>query len=179
MRNFFLSLSKNKSLIQLAKKHGLKFGASRFVAGETIESAVEKIRDLNLNGLEVTLDYLGEFVDTEAEANSMADNCIIAIKAIGEHHLRSQVSLKLTSMGMDISEDVVMNNMKRILDAAKDNSVFVTLDMEDYSRCQKTLDIFQALRKEYDNIGTVIQAYLYRSEEDIDKLNVLHPKDGS
>ena len=73
--------------------------------------------------------------------------------------------LKMTSMGLDISDEIVMNNMRRILEAAKENGVFVTIDMEDYTRCGKTIDIFKQLKSEYDNIGTVIQAYLYRTEK--------------
>lgn len=175
MRDFFLFLSKNKTLTKLAKKYGLRFGASRFVAGETIEQAVNVIKDLNKKGLVVTIDYLGEFVDNEKEANEMADHSIEAIKAIGREKLDSQLSLKMTSMGLDISDDVVMRNMHRILDTAKENGVFVTIDMEDFSRCQKTLDIFKQLKSEYDNVGTVIQAYLYRTVQDIEDLNQYSP----
>jgi len=175
LRNFFLFLSKNKALTNLARKYGLRFGASRFVAGETIDLAVKKIKELNAKGLAVTIDYLGEFVDSVEEANLMADGSIDAIKAIGREKLNSQLSLKMTSMGLDISEEVVMNNMRRILDAAKENNVFVTIDMEDYSRCGKTIEIFKTLRKEYDNVGTVIQAYLYRTVEDIEDLNAYNP----
>jgi proline dehydrogenase len=175
MRNFFLFLSKNKTLTQLAKKYGLRFGASRFVAGETIEQAVEVIKQLNKKGLAVTVDYLGEFVDNEQEANEMANHCIEAIEAIGREKLNSQLSLKMTSMGLDISDDLVMRNMRRILDTAKEHGVFVTIDMEDYSRCQKTLDIFKQLKKEYDNVGTVLQAYLYRTVSDIEDLKDYHP----
>ena len=78
-------------------------------------------------------------------------------------------------MGLDISESVVMNNMERILQTASERDIFVTIDMEDYERCQKTLDVFKALRKKYDNIGTVIQAYLYRTEQDIRDLNDYNP----
>lgn len=175
MKNFFLFLSKNRALTKLAKKYGLRFGASRFVAGETIEQAVKVIKDLNSKGLAVTIDYLGEFVDNEKEANEMADNSIVAIQAIGREKLDSTLSLKMTSMGLDISDDVVMKNMRRILDAAKENNVFVTIDMEDYSRCQKTIDIFKALKKEYDNVGTVFQAYLYRVNKDIEDINEYSP----
>jgi proline dehydrogenase len=175
MRDFFLFLSKNKALTSLAKKYGLRFGASRFVAGETIDQAVEVIKELNRKGLAVTIDYLGEFVDNEREANEMADNSIEAIRAIGREKLNSQLSLKMTSMGLDISDDLVMRNMRRILDAAKEHGVFVTIDMEDYSRCQKTLDIFKQLKKEYDNVGTVLQAYLYRTESDIQDLKDYRP----
>ncbi|WP_144463265.1 proline dehydrogenase family protein [Siminovitchia fortis] len=175
MRNFFLFLSKNKFLTRSAKKYGLRFGAARFVAGETIEQAAAVIRDLNGKGLKATIDYLGEFVDNKKEADQMADNCINAIEAIGREKLDSQISLKLTSMGMDISDDIVMANMKRIMEAAKENHVFVTIDMEDYERCEKTLQIFKQLRLEYDNIGTVIQAYLFRTLQDMKDLDEYAP----
>ncbi|WP_099361697.1 proline dehydrogenase family protein [Fredinandcohnia onubensis] len=175
LRNFFLFLSKNKAFTKIARKYGLRFGAARFVAGETINLAVKKIKELNAKGLAVTIDYLGEFVDSVEEANLMADGSIEAIKAIGREKLNAQLSLKMTSMGLDISDEVVMNNMRRILDAAKENDVFVTIDMEDYSRCAKTIEIFKELRKDYDNVGTVIQAYLYRTVQDIEDLNEYHP----
>ncbi|MGM0829735.1 MAG: proline dehydrogenase family protein [Bacillota bacterium] len=175
MRNFFLFLSKNKPMTKLAKKYGLRFGAGRFVAGSSILQAVEVIRDLNSQNLVVTIDYLGEFVDNELEANEMALECVEAVRAIGRENLKSQLSLKMTSMGLDISEEVVMKNMRLILDEATRQNVFVTIDMEDYSRCGKTIDIFKRLKSEYDNIGTVIQAYLYRTEKDMDDLNAYSP----
>ncbi|MFS0822107.1 proline dehydrogenase family protein [Bacillus sp. 1P02SD] len=175
LRNFFLFLSKNKAFTKLARKYGLRLGAARFVAGETIDLAVKKIQELNAKGLAVTIDYLGEFVDSIEEANMMADGSIEAIKAIGREKLNAQLSLKMTSMGLDISNEVVLNNMRRILDAAKENDVFVTIDMEDYSRCEKTIEIFKKLRTDYDNVGTVIQAYLYRTVKDIEDLNEYNP----
>ncbi|USK33368.1 proline dehydrogenase [Bacillus sp. F19] len=175
LRSFFLFLSKNKVLTKAAKRYGLRFGAARFVAGETIELAAAAIKELNKKGLDVTIDYLGEFIDNEAEANEMADHSIKAIEAIGREDLQSQLSLKMTSMGLDISDEVVLRNMRRILEAAKINNVFVTIDMEDYSRCGKTIEIFKSLKKEYDNVGTVIQAYLYRTVKDLDDLNQFHP----
>jgi len=175
MRNFFLFLSKNKTLTKLAKKYGLRFGAARFVAGEKIDQAVNVIKELNEKGLVVTIDYLGEFVDNEKEANEMADHCIEAIEAIGREKLDSQLSLKLTSMGLDISDEIVMNNMNRIMEAAEKHQVFVTIDMEDYSRCEKTIEIFKSLKSRYNNIGTVLQAYLYRTENDIQMLNKYSP----
>ncbi len=103
----------------MLKKYGLRFGAGRFVAGETIDLATTTIKKLNKQGLCVTIDYLGEFVDNEAEANEMANQSIEAIRAIGREKLDSQLSLKMTSMGLDISDDLVMNNMRRILEASK------------------------------------------------------------
>ncbi|MEQ6378078.1 proline dehydrogenase [Bacillaceae bacterium S4-13-56] len=175
LRNFFLFLSKNKFFTKLAKKYGLKFGAQKFVAGEKIEQAVEVIRKLNEQGLVTTVDYLGEFIDNEKEARERTDECVKAIRAMAENKLESQLSLKMTSMGLDISEDLVMENMRKILDAGKEHGIFVTIDMEDYERYQKTLDIFKELRKEYDNVGTVLQAYLFRVAEDIEDLNQFSP----
>lgn len=175
MRDFFLYLSKNKPLIKAARRYGLRFGAARFVAGETLVEATKVIAELNRKGLSVTIDYLGEFIDHEQEAEEMANQCIDAIRAISEHGLDSQLSLKLTSMGLDISEHVVMKNMRRILEEAKAARVFVTLDMEDFPRCQPTLEVFKKLKAEYNDLGTVIQAYLYRTEKDLDELNFLHP----
>lgn len=171
LRNSFMFLSRNKTLTKLAKKYGFQFGASRFVAGDTIARATKVIKDLNKQGLVVTLDHLGEFIDDKQEAKKMADHCIKTIEAIGKENLHSQISIKLTSMGLDISENVVVENMRRILKEAQKYNVFVTIDMEDHSRCEKTLTIFKQLKKEYDNIGTVVQAYLYRTVYDMDELN--------
>ncbi|MBO1510902.1 proline dehydrogenase family protein [Metabacillus bambusae] len=170
LRNSFMFLSRNKMMTKLAKKYGLRFGAARFVAGNTIEMATKVIEELNKKGLDVTLDYLGEFIQDEQEANEMANNTIKAIEAIGKEHLQSQLSLKLTSMGLDISDEVVLQNMRRILSVAKQYKVFVTIDMEDYSRCERTLEVYKELRKEFNNVGTVLQAYLYRTVMDIEEL---------
>lgn len=170
MKNFFLFLSKNKMMTGLAKKYGLHFGASRFVAGETIDRAVEVVKELNRKGMAATLDYLGEFVDNEAEALERTEQLIRVIRKIAEEKLESQLSLKLTSVGLDLSEQLITDNMRRILNEAKENNVFVTIDMEDYSHCQKTLDFFKVLRKDFKNVGTVLQAYLYRTLRDVEEL---------
>lgn len=175
LRNFFLYLSKNKHLTRAARRYGLRFGAARFVAGESLDMAAATIAELNRKGLSVTIDHLGEFIDNEQEAEEMANQCLEAIRTISKNHLDSQLSLKLTSMGMDISERVVMKNMRKILEEAKACQVFVTLDMEDFPRCQPTLEVFKKLKAEYNDIGTVIQAYLYRTEKDIEELNAWHP----
>jgi proline dehydrogenase len=171
MRNFFQSLAKSQASNALAKKYGLRFGARRFVAGETIRQAIEVVQQLNQTGRVVTLDHLGEFVFTEAEAKESADMCLQTLDAIHEFAVISSLSLKMTSLGLDIGKDLCMKNMRRILDRAKQNGNFVRIDMEDYAHCQVSLDIYRELRKEYDNVGIVIQAYLYRTEQDIQDLN--------
>jgi proline dehydrogenase len=175
LRNFFLFLSNNRMITRLAKKYGFRLGASRFVAGKNIEEAVPIIKRLNENGLAVTLDLLGEFVETEVEARERVNQSIKAIETIHRENLNAQLSVKLTSMGLDISEDLVLENMRRILRIAKWNDVFVTIDMEDYSRYQKTLNIFKQLRSESNHIGTVLQAYLYRAEQDLRALHDYAP----
>lgn len=170
LRNSFMFLSKNKTMAKLAKKYGLRFGAARFVAGNTIDVAKDVIKQLNNKGLDVTLDYLGEFNTDANEAAEAADHCIKAIEVIGRERLKSQISIKLTSMGLDISDDVVLENMRRILAKAKGLQVFITIDMEDYSRCERTLKIYKQLKSEYDNVGTVLQAYLYRTVKDVEDL---------
>ncbi|MRH44693.1 proline dehydrogenase [Aquibacillus halophilus] len=175
LRNFFLFLSKNKFFTKLAKRYGFRFGAGTVVAGETIQDAAKIIKKLNDKGLAVTIDHLGEFIDSEDEAREAADECVKAIETIAENKLDSQLSLKMTSMGLDISHQLVMENMRKILEAGKKHNVFVTIDMEDFERCQSTLDIFKELKSEYDGIGTVLQSYLYRTVEDIEDLNEFKP----
>lgn len=175
LRNFFLFLSNNRMITRLAKKYGFRLGASRFVAGKNLEETVTVIKELNKKGLSVTLDFLGEFVESEAEARERVNQSIKTLEAIRHEHLDAQLSVKLTSMGLDISENLALENMRRILRIAKWNDVFVTIDMEDYSRYEKTINIFKQLRSESDHIGTVLQAYLYRAEQDLVALHEYAP----
>ena len=175
LRNIFLSLSENEFLTNAAEKHGLRMGASRFVAGESIEQAVEVVKKLNENGMVTTINHMGEHVKNKDDAGKSADEYIRLIKAIENNKLDSRVSLKLTSIGLDVADEIAMDNMRRILEAAKESNVSVTIDMEDSERCGRILDIFKGLREEYDNVGTVLQSYLYRTENDLDELKDLDP----
>lgn len=173
MRNMFQAIGKSRSANQLAKKYGLRFGASRFVAGETIKQSIEVVRKLNQSGRVVTLDHLGEFISSEAEAMESTEMCLRTLDAIAESGVHSNLSLKMTSLGLDIDKGLCMNNMRRILDRAREYGNFVRIDMEDYAHCQVSLDIYRELRQTYDNVGIVIQAYLFRTEQDIKDLNEL------
>ncbi|WNF38946.1 proline dehydrogenase [Bacillaceae bacterium IKA-2] len=171
MKNFFLFLSKNKVLKKSASRWGFKMGASQVVAGETIESAIATIKNLNDKGLACTVDHLGEFVYSNEEAIESANYCIKTLDAISESGVNCNLSLKMTSLGLDISKELCLENMRRILDTAKKTNNFVRIDMEDFDHCQITLDIFNELYKEYgSHIGAAIQAYLFRAKEDIDNL---------
>lgn len=143
--------------------------ARRFVAGETMQDALDVTRRLNEDGLKVTLDYLGESVHKAEDTVEVVDMYLALIAAIKRQSLGSSVSLKLTHLGLDISEDLCVNNMRRILSAAKEAGVQVTIDMESSDYTEKTLQLYRMLRDEYgfDNVGTVIQSYLYRSREDM------------
>ncbi|MFC4769351.1 proline dehydrogenase family protein [Effusibacillus consociatus] len=176
MRDTLLFLSKNRAANKAAKKYGLRFGANRFVAGETIESAIRAVRELNKQGIVATLDHLGEFVYSKEEAIESADYCIKTLDAIHQSKVKSNLSLKMTQLGLDISKDLCMDNMRRILDRAKEYGNFVRIDMEDYAHNEITMDIFKELRREYGaTVGLVIQAYLYKAEADIDDLNQFKP----
>ncbi|SEM89143.1 proline dehydrogenase family protein [Paenibacillus sp. OV219] len=174
LRNMFQALGKSRSANRLAKKYGLRFGAARFVAGETIKQSIEAVRNLNDDGRVATLDHLGEFVFSEAEAAESADMCIQTLDAIANSGVQSNLSLKMTSLGLDISKELCVSNMKRILSRAQMHNNFVRIDMEDHAHCQVSLDIYRELRQEFDNVGIVIQAYLFRTEQDIVDLNELN-----
>ncbi|WHY32276.1 proline dehydrogenase [Cytobacillus firmus] len=169
-KNVFLYASQNKLFNKGAKKWGLKLGASQVVAGVTIESAIKKVRELNQKGIVCTLDHLGEFISSKEEATEAAAYNIKTLKAIAASGVNSNLSVKMTQLGLDIDLDFCLNNMRRILDVAKETNNFVRIDMEDYAHCQMTLDILRELRKTYDNVGTVIQSYLFRAEQDVKDL---------
>jgi proline dehydrogenase len=176
MRNGFLFLSKNRLASNVAKKYGLRFGAGRFVAGEVIPTAIQAVRELNSVGIIATLDHLGEFIFSEEEAVISADYCIKSLDAIKEAGIKSNLSLKMTQLGLDISRELCMSNMRRILDRAREYNNFVRIDMEDYAHNEISMSIFKELQSEYDKtLGLVIQAYLYKSDKDMDDLNLFKP----
>ncbi|MBU5343538.1 proline dehydrogenase family protein [Caldifermentibacillus hisashii] len=169
-KNFFYSLSQNKLLNESAKKWGFKFGADKFVAGTDLNSVTKTIKKLNRHGISGTVDNLGEFVSDREEAMRATNNIIRLLNRINEENLDCHVSVKLTQLGLDIDEQFCIDNMRKIMEAASKFGIFVNIDMEDYSRYEQTLRILQTLREEFENVGTVMQAYLYRAEEDLEQL---------
>ncbi|MCU0157668.1 proline dehydrogenase [Bacillus safensis] len=174
-RNFFLFLSKSSLLNHIARNWGSAVASKKIIGGKDFESAIPVIKRLNEQGMAVTVDHLGEFVTKAEIANERTTECIQTIQRIAEAGLNSHVSLKMTSLGLDIDDDLVYRNMKRILDTAEKHRIMVTIDMEDEQRCQKTLDIFKEMKSQYEYVSTVLQAYLYRTEKDLDNLNELQP----
>lgn len=174
-RNFFLFLSKSSLLNHIARNWGSAVASKKIIGGKDFESAIPVIKRLNDQGMAVTVDHLGEFVTKAEIANERTNECIQTIQRIAEAGLNSHVSLKMTSLGLDIDDDLVYRNMKSILDTAEKHRIMVTIDMEDEQRCEKTLDIFKEMKSQYEYVSTVLQAYLYRTEQDLDDLNELQP----
>ena len=167
-RAFFLKLSESRT----AKKMILGFPptrrvARRFIAGETLEPALDAIQELNARGIWASLDNLGENVETEEEAIRAKDTYINILKAIHERSLQSNISVKLTQLGLDIGFDFCRSLLSEIVDAARQYKNMIEVDMEGSAYTQKTIDIVTSIHEEYPNVGIAIQAYLKRSEQDI------------
>ncbi|MDA1477906.1 proline dehydrogenase [Bacillus changyiensis] len=174
-RDFFLFLSKSNILNRLAQNWGSHIATGKIIGGKNFEASIPMIRKLNEQGLTVTVDHLGEFVDSREVARERTQECIRAIQWIAQEKLHSHVSLKMTSLGLDIDLDLVRDNMSSILECAEQHEVMVTIDMEDEARCQKTLDLFKEFKQRYHYVSTVLQAYLYRTEHDLEELNQYAP----
>lgn len=145
--------------------------AKRFVAGETFESAVPKIKALNKKGIKVTLDLLGENVKQKTTADETVDEYIRLLNDIHNAGLKSTISIKLTMLGLDIDEDYCKENLYKLLEKAKELDSFVRIDMEGSDYTGVTIDIFKEAFKKYGkHVGIVIQAYLHRTKDDIYEL---------
>lgn len=150
--------------------------ARSFVAGESIDDALNAVRRLNEKGIEATLDVLGESVKNKEDSDKAVQAYLDLLEEIPKSGVRSHVSLKLTQLGLDIDEEYCYKNMAQIAKRAGELNNFVRFDMEGSPHTQKTLDIFYRIHKEYGNTGIVIQAYLYRSKKDIEELNRIQAK---
>jgi proline dehydrogenase len=146
--------------------------ARRFVAGETIEDAINASREANRIGLHVSLDHLGENTTSLEEANRAAEEYLKLLDAIAEAKVDANVSLKLTALGQDIDEGLCHENVCKVLERAQAHSnTFVRLDMEGSDYTQKTLDMFRRLWNEgHRNTGVVLQSYLYRTATDVEDM---------
>jgi proline dehydrogenase len=174
MRDAFLAMSTNAAVRNLVVHFPpSRLVSRRFVAGETLDDAIGVIRKLNAQNLLVTLDVLGESVTTESEARAAKDEYLRALNAIAANHVLSNVSVKLTQMGLALNPDVCLDNMRQIVGQAKAIGAFTRIDMEDSHYTQATLNIYKTLREEFDNVGIVIQAYLYRSAADMQALHAM------
>jgi proline dehydrogenase len=170
-RKFVLSIATNQAVTKFALKVGMKLGASRFVAGETLDQALNVVKRLNERGILVTLDQLGEGVFEEKVAREMCQGYLTMLEGIQRSGVNANVSLKLTQMGLSFNRPLAEEIVLAIVSKARETGNFVRIDMEDTPYTDATLEIYYHLRKKgFDNVGTVIQGYLYRSEKDIAQL---------
>jgi proline dehydrogenase len=146
--------------------------ASRFVAGETIDEAISVAKQLNDDGLLVTLDYLGESVSEAAEAAAARDQILTLLDGIHSAKVNANVSVKLSQLGLKLDENMALANLRTLLDRAGRRGNRVRVDMEESEVVDITLDIYRTLRDQegFDNVGVVIQSYLYRSDDDVRQL---------
>ena len=173
MRTALLWLSERQGVFNFIRRNRLaRRFASRFVAGETVETAIEAVRDLNGRQITASLDLLGESVSREEDAAAARDEYTRILTRISETGVDANASLKLTQMGLDLGEEVCYGNVRAILDLARTLGTFVRLDMEGSAYTERTLDLFyNRLYADYAQVtGVVIQSCLRRSEKDIDLL---------
>jgi proline dehydrogenase len=171
MRSFLLHLSENKRLAPLIMNNAVsRRVARRFVAGETLDDAIEAGREVNRARRSASLDLLGENVSDEAGARRAAEGYLAIFDRIAHENLDANVSLKLTQLGLDLAEPLCQELLEGIVAHAAELGNFVRIDMEASAYTQRTIDLTKRVRAKYSSVGTVMQAYLYRAEQDVKEL---------
>lgn len=176
LRSVILAAADSPRLQRLVQKYGFRLGASRFVAGETLDEAVPVLRRLNESGLLTNTTLLGEGVREEAEAAAVVAGYRAVLDRIHAEALRTNVALKLTALGLSIDEALAQRNVAEIAAHAAARGNSIRIDMEESAHVDATLRIYRALRESgHENVGAVLQSYLYRSENDLAALLPLAP----
>ena len=171
LRSFFIALSQNKQMRAFSERSRMgRRMSSRFVAGMTLDEALKACEDLNRQGLAVTLDALGESVLSEEHARRTGRLYAQMIEAIAQRNLKANVSLKLTQMGMDVDPLLAEEVVGELVEQAARVGNFVRLDMEGSGYTEATVAMTERLFRKYGAAGTVLQAYLYRTEQDVERL---------
>ncbi|NWJ45647.1 MAG: proline dehydrogenase family protein [Chloroflexi bacterium] len=165
-----LKLSKSARMKNFVSHNRIgRSAARRFVAGETLEDALKAARDMNKLGIHVSLDYLGENVFSEAESVASTEQYLNLLGMIAREKLDANISVKLTALGLDVDRRLCLNNITAVLTRARDlGGIFVRIDMESSEYTERTIDIFKELwQSGFRNTGTVLQSYMYRTEDDV------------
>lgn len=171
LRDTLLYLAQNDSLRHFVITNKATRGVSRrFVAGEALDEAIQATRVLNKSGMHVSLDHLGENVSDAKEAQAAAQDFIASLEKIKQTGVDANVSVKLTALGLDISQELCEQNVRSILEVASRYAIFVRIDMEGSAYTEQTVDITLRMHKEFEHVGTVIQSCLYRSKKDVEQL---------
>ncbi len=172
LRKGILAAADSPRVQGLVRRHGMRLGASRFVAGETLDECVVVLRRLNEQGLAANTTLLGEGVLEPTETEAVVTAYREVIERLAAEELRANVALKLTHLGLEIDEELAFQNLRRLLEQGS----FVRIDMEQSRFVEATLRIYRRLREAgFDNVGTVLQAYLYRTPDDLESLLDLTP----
>lgn len=175
-RNVILATTQNRWMTRVGTRYGMRLGASRFVAGETLEECVAVLHALSEQGLRTYTILLGERVSDRAEVDRVVETYEAVLARLAIEQLDNTMSMKLTHLGLDIDEQLAFASARRILVAAASAGIFVRLDMEESHHVDATLRIYRQLRQSgIDNTGVALQAYLYRSETDFEALLPLAP----
>ena len=173
----FYALSRSATLKKLASRYGMRSHTSfarRFIAGETVEEAIETSRSVQAQGMLLTLDFLGESVRTSEEATAATREYVRLLDIIVAAGIERNISLKLTQLGAGVDRATCVDNLRRILEPAGRHGFFVRIDMENSPWTELTLEVFETLwQQEYRNIGVALQAALYRTEQDVRRMNEL------
>jgi proline dehydrogenase len=172
----FSLLTRSVTLKRLASRYGMTPNgfARRFIAGETVEEAIEAARVLQGRGLHIALDFLGESVSSSKAATTASREYVQLIERIVASGIERNVSLKLTQLGLTIDRATCVDNLRRILEPATAHRFFVRIDMEASQYTQLTIDVFDTLwRLEFRNIGIALQSSLRRTEQDVRRMNEL------
>jgi proline dehydrogenase len=176
LRGLFLAAADSPRLQRFVQRYGFRLGAARFVAGESLDAAVPALRRLNESGLLTNTTLLGEGVRDEAETHAVVASYRELLDRIHAEGLRTNVALKLTHLGLSIDEELARANLAGLVEHAAQTGNFVRIDMEESGHVDATLRIYRALRESgHDNVGAVLQAYLFRAEEDLATLLPLAP----
>jgi proline dehydrogenase len=171
LRSLLLYLSKNQSARALLTENSFAHRlARRFIAGEEPDDAVRAVRRLNQQGLDATLDYLGEQVNEPGAAREAAATYVELLDRIASERLRSHVSVKLTQLGLTLGADIALEQLRSITARSLYHRNFVRIDMEGSGYVEDTLRLFHEVDAPRDTLGLVIQSYLYRSEKDVNDL---------
>jgi proline dehydrogenase len=177
IRNFIFWLSTKRSVTDSIARRGMRQGfARRFVAGETLGEALTASAELCRQGRNVSLNHLGENVSTEAAAREVCASYIEMVEELQAKHLSGNISIKLTQLGLDLSKDLCAALALSIAKRAAGFGRTIEMDMEGSVYTDGTLDIFESVQRETGNVGLAVQAYLHRTEKDLQRLAPLKPK---
>lgn len=175
-RKAILAAAGSPRVRRLVRRHGMRLGAARFVAGETLDEAVRVLRALNEQGLKANTTLLGEHVADRAETLAVVAEYERILDRLAAERLRVNVALKLTHLGLLLDPELAYENVSRLVAHAAGLGNFIRIDMEESRHVDATLETYRRLRADgHANVGTVLQAYLYRSEADLDSLLPLAP----